>query len=145
METIQSIVEVTNIKREYKISSDSRESYSGTFAGFKITTTQQEIYLLIESSSQCCENFGYLLSEDNTSDFLLTELLDIKITDTELKTYKLYVNGSINDLKVEDMIMFVDIITNRGTLQFVVYNESNGYYGHKVFIDSNQLKYEVFM
>ncbi len=49
--------------------------------GFKITTTEQEIYLVIDNMQCCCENFGYFMSEDNIDRFIGSNLLDIKITD----------------------------------------------------------------
>lgn len=38
--------------------------------------------------------------------------------------------------------MFVDLITDRGVLQFVAYNEQNGYYGHLAKVESRQLTHE---
>lgn len=117
--------------------------------GFKITTTEQEIYLVIDNIQCCCENFGYFMSEDNIDNFIGTELLDIKITDTMNKSITVDVlkenyldfdpEGNI-DIYDGD-IMFVDIITSNGVLQFVAYNEHNGYYGHDAWVISRQLNY----
>lgn len=35
-----------------------------------------------------------------------------------------------------DGVMFINIETTKGFLQFVVYNEHNGYYGHSVLLVS---------
>jgi len=37
--------------------------------------------------------------------------------------------------------MFVDLKTDRGKLQFVAYNEHNGYYGHEAEVICNQLNH----
>ena len=114
---------------DYKI--DGSE-YSCTYDGFTIKTNKQEILLLIDNDQQCCENWGYFISNDNVSDFIGQELTSIEIVDTCLNTEecpKIY----------EGDIMFVNINTNKDTLQFTVYNDHNGYYGHTARIISNQL------
>jgi tRNA(Ile2) C34 agmatinyltransferase TiaS len=45
----------------------------------------------------------------------------------------------------EGGVMFVNIETNEGTLQFVAYNEHNGYYGHIAKVQSMQLSHEVVL
>ena len=35
--------------------------------------------------------------------------------------------------------MFVNLETNKGTLQFVAYNEHSGYYGHEAKVQCTQL------
>lgn len=118
--------------------------------GFKITTTEQEIYLVMDNMQCCCENFGYFMSEDNIDNFIGSNLLDIKITDTMSKSItanmlkdaclELDDDGCIE--VYEGSIMFVDIITSNGVLQFVAYNEHNGYYGHDAWIISKQLTHK---
>lgn len=118
--------------------------------GFKITTTEQEIYLVIDNMQCCCENWGYFMSEEkNMNKFIGAELLNIKITDTlsnsitketlTKREFELNDDGSIDIY--EGGIMFVDIITSNGVLQFIAYNEHNGYYGHEAWVISKQLKY----
>ena len=117
--------------------------------GFKITTTEQEIYLVIDNMQCCCENFGYFMSEDNIDRFIGSNLLDIKITDimnksiTTEKLNRKYLDFDDNgNIEIYDGgIMFVDIITSNGVLQFVAYNEHNGYYGHDAWVISKQLKH----
>lgn len=115
-------------------------------SGYAITTNKQVIKLLIDDDQQCCENFGYFMSEDDFSDFVGAELLDIKVTDTELKEGLLEKHDlDINDRWFEGGVMFVDLITSKGTLQFVAYNEHNGYYGHEAKVISEQLKHEEYL
>ena len=42
----------------------------------------------------------------------------------------------------EGGVMFVNITTSKGVLQFVAYNEHNGYYGHSACVISKQLNHE---
>lgn len=115
-------------------------------SGYVITTNKQVIKLLIDDVQQCCENFGYFMSEDDFSDFIGAELLDIKVTETELKEGLLEKHDlDINDRWFEGGVMFVDLVTSKGTLQFVAYNEHNGYYGHEAKVISEQLKHEEYL
>lgn len=113
-------------------------------SGFSISTDKQLIKLLIESDQSCCENWGYFMSEDEFEKFIGSDLLDISITDTALNTQKMV----SEDLKgeppyvYEGGVMFVNLHTSEGVLQFVAYNEHNGYYGHNAKVVSEQLKHE---
>lgn len=126
------------------------EHYEGErwsrMAGYIITTTEQVIKLLIDDEGQCCENWGYFMSEDDINDFVGADLLDIKITDTELREGLLEQHElDVNDRWFEGGVMFVDIITSNGVLQFVAYNEHNGYYGHEAKVISKQLNHEEYL
>lgn len=92
------------------------EYENGRADGFEILTTQQTIKLLISNSQGCCENWGYFLSEDNLQDFIGANLLNIKLTDTVLNKVKFDEIGFY-----EGGLMFVDIETSNGVLQFVAY------------------------
>lgn len=102
--------------------------------GFIITTDEQSIKLGIDNGQSCCENWGYFMSEDDTSDFIGSKLIDIKITDELLKPND---NFDVNDI-YEGGVMFVNLETDKGLLQFVAYNEHNGYYGHEACVISKQ-------
>jgi hypothetical protein len=135
MEKILRIEETSN--------SIGQRGWCGT-EGYAIITDKQTIKLLIDSGQSCCEHYGYFMSEDKFDSFEGATLLDITITDTCLNTQKL------NDEHVGDGkgnlyaggIMFVNIHTDKGVLQFVAYNEHNGYYGHTAYVISEQLKHE---
>lgn len=119
----------------------------GKEAGFQIVTTEQVITLAIDDQSSCCEQWGYFLTEDDTNKFVGQELRGVKITDTNrsTKTFKDWrEDGWDNDNNISldaGEVMFVDIETDRGPLQFVAYNAHNGYYGHEARIDSKQLEH----
>lgn len=111
-----------------------------TEIGYKITTTQQEIFVLIDNFQCCCESFGYLTTNDNINDFVGSNLFDIKLTDTSLNTKLLEKEFPYGF--DEGGIQFVDLNTSNGALQLAVYNSHNGYYGHSIRITSRQLNYK---
>jgi len=125
-------------------------SYGCREAGFQITTTEQTITLAIDDESSCCESWGYFLTEDETAKFVGAELRGISITDTN-RSGRRFVTGWCEDydeskgdvLLDSGEVMFVDIETDRGVLQFVAYNAHNGYYGHDARVSSRQLRHEV--
>ncbi len=63
--------------------------------------------------------------------------MDIKLTDVSRNVKML--DGI--DVEIESC-MFVDLITNRGVLQFTAYNNHNGYYGHDAKVISTQLNHK---
>lgn len=113
------------------------------YAGYAITTDKQVIKLLIDDEGQCCESWGYFMSEDDFSEFIGSEINDISITDTALNTTLLEKHDvNPDDEWFDGGIMFVNINTNKGTLQFVAYNDHNGYYGHEARVISEQLNHD---
>jgi hypothetical protein len=101
--------------------------------GYIVLTNKQSIKLLIDNQRSCCEEWGYFWTNENLKDFIGADLLDVKITDTAL-------NSDIPDV-YEGGVMFVNLETNKGTLQFVAYNSHNGYYGHYAKVVSEQLNH----
>ena len=104
------------------------------FDGYEIKTNKQTVKLGIESGQSCCENYGYFMSEDALDEYIGAELLKVEVVDTcrnkdKFEKVNLYQGG----------VMFVDLVTNKGTLQFTAYNEHNGYYGHDAVVISEQL------
>lgn len=108
---------------------DSRDT-----SGFHITTDKQVITLEIDNGQRCCESWGYFMSHDDFTEFLGAELTDVKIVDEALKVYD---GLDLDDVYMQ--IMFVNIGTSRGLLQFVAHNSHNGYYSHTASVKSNQL------
>lgn len=102
------------------------------YSGYAIKTSTRLIKILIDLETSCCESPGYFCSEDNFEDFISAEVLDVKVVDTALKVYE------ITDFE-EGGVMFVNLETSKGTLQFAAYNQQNGYYGHNaiLMIDDN--------
>ena len=127
-ETITAINEITEGERW------------SSMAGYEVLTDKQRITLMIDNESSCCERWGYFFSEDDVAQFVGAQLLGIELTDTALKPESL----KANDLNpghewFEGSLMFVTLNTSKGPLQFVAYNEHNGYYGHEAKVTSQQL------
>lgn len=105
------------------------EGTIGDLDGYVITTTDRVIKLQINNEQDCCEQFGYFSSEENPQTFVGATLLGVGSTDKALKT-ELLSKGGYD----EEECIFITLITDRGDLQFAVYNSHNGYYGHSVRI-----------
>lgn len=106
------------------------------YEGYKIVTEKDTYYFLISSFQRCCENYGYIASNDNLEDYIGLELVGIDIVDTAC-------NKIANFLNEEDICeaecMFINLKFKFDELQFAVYNSHNGYYGHSVlFIKNNE-------
>lgn len=120
----------------------------GREAGFRVITTEQTITLAIDDESSCCESWGYFLTEDDTAKFIGAELRGVTLTDTNRSSKKFTTdwNDPYDDDHVhldDGEVMFVDIETDRGVLQFVAYNAHNGYYGHEARVSSKQLDHSM--
>lgn len=121
MEKILKIKEVANIGETYN-----------TMSGYVVETDKHKYFVLIDDHQDCCENWGYMCSEDDTSYFIGANLKEIKTTDQAL-----------NVKKIEEIapygfdggdIQFVTFNTSKGAFQLSVYNSHNGYYGHGISI-----------
>lgn len=108
--------------------------------GYEIHTDEQVITCLISNYGNCCEDWGFITTEDLLSDYVGAELLSINLIDTDYKTHPL-AKDFIDAYEIA--FCFIDVVTSKGTLQFAIYNQHNGYYGHDVKIESKQLTYQV--
>lgn len=109
-------------------------------AGFEVVTDKQRIKLFIDNDGLCCERWGWFWCNDDPQQFVGAEVRGVSITDTanneaamkknELDPKEQYFDGGL---------MFVNIDTDKGVLQFVAYNEHNGYYGHEAKVECSQL------
>lgn len=124
------------------ISEITCEDEGTTMSGFEVTTNDQVIRLAIDNQQHCCENFGYFWCNDNIEEFVGAELLSVVITDEELNEAKMQENKlDTKDTYFEGGVMFVNLETSKGTLQFVAYNQHNGYYGHMAEVTCKQLNH----
>ena len=126
-------------KTEFKHDDKSKSYYN--LEGYKITTNKQVIKLGIDNGQSCCENWGYFMSEDDVQSFVGSILIGIELTDTQLKK----VEEFDIDNSYEGDAMFVNLKTNNGLLQFIAYNEHNGYYGHEACVISKQLSHTTIL
>ena len=126
MENILSIKETTFKKND----NDWRD-----YDGYEITTDKQIIKIGIDNLQNCCEQWGYFVTEDDLNEYIGANLISISKTDKMLNTER------IKELEedCETYTMFVTFETDNGSFQFVAYNSHNGYYGHDAIIISEQL------
>lgn len=114
---IEYIKEVHDVK-------DGVDSWNN-YDGYEIKTDETIIKVLISNSQSCCETWGYLSTNDDVGTFIGAIINKIEVVDTALKRVEildnLYAGGA----------MFINFETSVGTLQLVVYNAHNGYYGHE--------------
>jgi len=125
-----------------RIEEDSFNTNDRTFEGFIIITNKQSIKLGISNGQGCYEAWGYFITND-VVEFLDAEINSITIVDDCLTQDK-YLSeiGRI----YEGGVMFVNINTNKGVLQFTAYNIHNGYYGHHaVVVISEQLNIDTII
>lgn len=129
MEKIVRVEEAT-----FKFSDDDWQTYEG----FQIITDKQTIKLGIGNKQFCCEDWGYFITNDDATEFEGAQLLSVDLVDMCLnksKAPELYEGG----------VMYVNLETSEGTLQFTAYNEHNGYYGHNTVVVSQQLNHIEYL
>lgn len=118
-----------------KIETADLEGYEGFIVILENEKEIKKIELLIENGQSCCEDFGYMSSEDNFDKFIGSKVKEIITTDTERASSTV---DFINSERIEEgQLMFLTLETSKGVLQFVVYNIHNGYYGHTALIRIN--------
>ncbi len=123
---------------------------SNTYIGYQIITNQRILSLLIDNEQQCCEDVGRkivkdgtIITEDNISDFLGARINSINIIEKD------YTSNSISAFEhqrselYEGYCLFINFETSNGLLQFVLYNDHNGYYGHTAKI-TQSIPVELF-
>lgn len=123
--TISSIQETTyNDKSGYHVSVENGD----------------DVYVLIEKSQQCCEDWGYLVVADGESEdfsyFYGATISKIEAIDGES-----YDSEDVWTDKYS-FACFVRFHTNRGVFTLAVYNSHNGYYSHDIQILFGQESYE---
>lgn len=102
--------------------------WNSGYDGFIITLEDDtQVKMGISNGQNCCEHWGYIISEDSLSQFVGAEYHGVEVVNEKLETVDL------NDI-YSGSCMFVNISTSEGILQFVAYNEHNGYYGHEAVV-----------
>ena len=146
MSTIRAITESRNIRMQ-----PADAMHSGLGHGYTIRTDTDEICLLIEEGQLCCEETGYLWSEEDPSCFVGATLTKVTLTNTSLNTQRFpqpenpepeIIFGRPEIFGERTNTVFVNLHTDRGTLQFVAYNTHTGAYGHTVWIQCRQLTHQ---
>lgn len=117
--------------------------------GFKVTTDTREFFVLLNDDAHCCERWGTIMSEDNPQEFVGADLIDAYVTDSQLKRGMIEPFLHAEDDRRYDRnmhLLFVNFDTSKGTLQFVLYNAHNGYYGHlaRVYYIENDNRRKIY-
>lgn len=102
--------------------------------GYRVETDRHTVLVLIDSSQDCCESWGYVDSAENLNDFVGGELREIVLTDTALNAVIVERHQQKEYGFDGGGIQFVDFLTSKGKLQLAVYNAHNGYYGHGIVV-----------
>ena len=114
-----------------------KPSDCSTMEGYEIITEKNKILVLIQDGQQCCEQAGYISSDDDLKSFIGADLREVNLTDTALNktvvSKKIGLNLDSDCLSIQ----FVDFVTDKGTFQLAVYNSHNGYYGHDITVRIN--------
>lgn len=147
MEKLISVTEVTNL-RLGNLGSSSEKARLGVvhmiralggyscYDGYKIETSEHVYHILIDNGQNCCESWGYFISEDDFKPFIGKKLIGVELTDTALNRKKFEESGYYED---QGGIQFVDFkFANGSVLQFAVYNAHNGYYGHPIIVAKDE-------
>lgn len=109
--------------------------YERAFEGYVVTTNRRRIKMGVSAGQDCCEVTGYFSSEDDPKSFIGKTLTGIAVVDTLLNKTQIKTIEYLD----EGGVMFVNLSTPDDTLQFVVYNIHNGYYGHEALISVGQI------
>lgn len=134
-EKILSIEELQNYRLPWQAGD---LTFHSEMDGWRVTTDAQDILFLIDNSQDCGDAWGYACSDDNPSDFIGAILLEVRLTDEARRTpFMAKIDSGSAEFRYGGAAQFVDFITDRGLLQFAVYNEHNGNYSHSVYIQGN--------
>jgi hypothetical protein len=122
------------MKKEYALGEviiDSIEEFLiEGFEGWCVNTNKGVIYLTISDSKQCCEYFGYAIECQDQGDFNFYKGASIVRIEQDARPYDdfqgdEYSRGGYTNL---------NIVTNKGVIDFWVYNLHNGFHEHVVKI-----------
>ena len=106
--------------------------------GFLVRTSKREFCVGISNEQQCCEKWGAVtLDADDLRSFIGSDLMGISIVDKERNVTRFDIKRLDLDYEEEGEAMFINFETSVDTLQFVLYNIHNGYYGHNVILSCN--------
>lgn len=106
---------------------DKAGSYPRQYDGIRITFDDgEELFFGINTDQYCCETVAYLHSVDDPEEFIGANFLRLD----ERDTWPENVGEEEPEYWDGGGFQAIDVVTDRGIMQFVVYNEHNGYYSH---------------
>lgn len=98
-----------------------RKIVKASFGGdeFKLTFDDGVTIKVWDDGQSCCEN-RYMTTDDDPKVLEGTVLKEIRVS---------HADGSSEDSYDSHEIAFLDVVTDKATIQFATHNEHNGYYG----------------
>jgi len=121
---------------------DSIEEYCiKGFEGWCIHTSKGAIYLAIDDTKQGCEYFGYAIECEGQGDFNFYKGASIMRVEQDASPY----NGFQGDEYSLGGYTNLNIVTNKGVINFWVYNLHNSFYEHAVKIRVLNEELEEFL
>lgn len=125
------------MKKDKLVIKSIEEKRDGDYKGIYITTNKAVLKFEIGADRQCCEHFGYFSYSEFDKPyehFIDAEIYQIFISNDEAENKKVFditdeVKHQMYDI---DAAVFINVMTSKGKMQIVIYNEHNGYYGHEI-------------
>lgn len=107
------------------------------YKGIYIQTNKATLKFEISSSRQCCEHFGYFSYSEFDKPyehFIGAEIYQIFISNDKNENQKVFdiTEGIEHSMYDIDAAVFINVMTSKGKMQIIIYNEHNGYYGHEI-------------
>ena len=93
--------------------------------GYRIHADRQEIVIKISKPRLCCETYGVYCSKKRSEDIIGGVISQINLYDRV---------GNQTRYFAREKSVIVEIITDKGSLEFIIYCEHNGYYAHDYYI-----------
>lgn len=106
------------------------------YSGVCITLDDgKQVKFGIAEGQSCCEYYGYLHPADDYNEYIGAEYLGVR----EINTWPANVDvpDRLKGLSYSGYFQAIEVATSNGPLQFVVYNDHNGYYPHAVILVEN--------
>ena len=105
-----------------------------SYEGYEIETTDSIIKIGVSNGESCCESYGYICSADKLEEYIGAKILKVeKVKLGDWKKCEILLKQL--EYSEEEETAFINFETDKGLLQFAVYNTHNGYYGHDVVIE----------
>ena len=93
--------------------------------GYRVRTEGKEIVIKISKPQLCCESYGVYCSQKRIGDIIGGEISNVKLYERV---------GDDNRYFAREKSMIVEINTDKGSFEFIIYCEHNGYYAHEYYI-----------
>ena len=111
---------------EWAENNSGRATIATHYTGVDITLDDgRHVKFGISNGQHCCESWDYLHPADNYSEYIVAEYLGLR----EIDTWPEFSRDRYCD---ESGFQAIEVMTSKGPLQFVVYNNHNGFYSHAV-------------